>query len=155
MDCLFLVWADAASIDQGTNRLSIFNIVEEVTAASFPAVLANTTLVAMLERSPSEPDHADIAIRFETSGKKVDIPSRVDFRGNKRLRLILTLQNIQILGPQQVRILVLYKGKPIGPHWAADIKAVAQPQIVPPAKTQSTTSVSTSGTNTKPKRKKR
>ena len=45
MECLFFLCAEFAPVDSATNRLSIFNVIEEISAAGFPAILPNLTMV--------------------------------------------------------------------------------------------------------------
>jgi hypothetical protein len=142
MECLFLLCAESASVDTGTNRLSIFNVIEEISAAGFPAIVQNLTTVAMFSKKKSESGKVTVTVRIETDkSQQANLPIELDFQGKDRIRLIAGLQNVQISGKQAVRVSIIHK-KTLLAFWPIAVNVVGHPQLAPqPAPVKSETSV--------------
>jgi len=96
-------------VDQSTNVLSVFEIVEEVhlqpvvgTVQAVPdgALLDHDlTLIALLARSADVPEQGDVILRLVTpKGEHVMGTMAVDLRNHKRFRLIARMNGIPFFG---------------------------------------------------------
>ena len=70
MKVLFMTCAKSAIIDGATDRLSLFNIAEEVGVASVPVVVPSLAVVLMVTRRKNEPENDEIVIEADANGKK-------------------------------------------------------------------------------------
>ena len=146
--------ADAAAVDKGTNKLSLFNIFEEMTAVVFPAILPTLTLVAVFTKTPSEPGATDIEVRIAHGSQNAALPTPIDFLGNNRMRLILTIQAIQVLEAKPLHFSIWHKNKQLGAEWTVEVHSVG-PQVLPSVPVAAANTVTSSSQGAAPKAPKR
>jgi hypothetical protein len=115
----FLV-AEDVSIDQTTNRISVFNIFEEFQTGGFPLLVSKCVAVALWEKESS-----DEGRDFQTS-LRVTAPNdqhyRVDtnFRlVNERHRIVNRIRGIPISAVGEVRFELLLNGEHKASHTIA------------------------------------
>ncbi|MGE0651925.1 MAG: hypothetical protein AB7P12_09265 [Alphaproteobacteria bacterium] len=155
MDVLFLACADSASIDQRTNRLSLFNIIEELSAAGFPANVPSLALVMLLKRSRKESEEVELGITGRLNGKDLFSGAfRISFQGKLRTRAIANMQNVILTAPGKLNVEVRHKKKVIG-SWPVDVNNIAPPIAPPPTQVQSSTTSGQPKKSKNPKHKKR
>lgn len=128
--CAFFVVSESASLDVATNRLSIFHILEQISAPSFPAVHPISTMVAMVERTLDEPDEISVHARVAVNGNPLgpDVPITLAFQGHLRLRFIGNLQGIVVPEHGVLEIDLRYDDNVIG-SWKVQVDLVAQPAL--------------------------
>jgi hypothetical protein len=132
MELLFLTCAESASIDQTTNRLSLFNIVEEISAAAFPGMVPSAALVMIAERESHEPDQATLQLSLLLNGQQLYSASLVvHFQQQMRCRVVANMNGIPLNGPGRLEFNVEYSSKSLG-RWPVEIKALPSPVIAPP-----------------------
>jgi hypothetical protein len=132
MDLRLFLCAESVSIDQQGNRLSIFNIADEVSAFGFPAVGNNLAVVALLSRKKSEPNTAQLRIRIELNKKQLtEIPFAVDFQNNYKCRAIANVQGMIIPGLGTLKVSLFLKTRELG-TWEIDVRQVGQAQLMQP-----------------------
>jgi hypothetical protein len=94
---MFFCAADGTSIDRQSNRLSIFNVAEEVSAGGFPALHPQLTMVGLLARAADEPAEIELFIRVKSNTKKLlDVPLSLSFEQAMRTRFVLNLSGFVI-----------------------------------------------------------
>jgi hypothetical protein len=115
----FLV-CESISIDQETNRVSVFNIVEEVApikARPTGPIVPQVVALACWNREPGD-ENKDFqaTLRIHAPEEKAkDFP--VNFKMEKpRYRLSLRLQGVPALKPGQLRFEMLLNGKHAAEH---------------------------------------
>lgn len=157
MDVLFCLCADSATVDRTTNRLSIFNVIEQISGPTFPGFFPSLALVLMVRRKKSEPNSVDLKTVGTQDGKKIfELPFTLSFQTHLQARAVLTLQGIPLHKPGVLKFSVMNKNKEIG-SWPIPLIHAGQTTINLPATTSAGTSTSSAGTtaNPKPKAKKK
>jgi hypothetical protein len=127
MELLFLICAESASIDQGTKRLSLFNIVEEIGALAFPGTVQSAALVMMAERQSHEPDQPTFNLSLLLNAKRLHSTSLVvQFQQQMRCKVIASMNGVPLSGPGRLEIDVEYNGKSLG-RWPIQVMAIPGP----------------------------
>ena len=54
MEIQFVICSQSISIDQATSRLSLFNVLDNLTVPAFPVWIPELTIVASILRSPTD-----------------------------------------------------------------------------------------------------
>lgn len=92
-------------IDGRTNQVSLINILEEISAPSFPATHARLNVLVVLERSLSEPSTVTCPLTIK-NGSQILLNSHLTFQFQQflRTRAIADLQGLPILTPGKLEI---------------------------------------------------
>jgi hypothetical protein len=116
------VCAESVVRDGETNTVSVFNILEEITALSFPAAIPKLSVLFMLERENDDPDRIDCLITFTLGEKEL---GRAEMEGNFedkfRNRLMLVVQGVMLPEPGILSVNLTVDGKPMG-GWQALVR---------------------------------
>jgi hypothetical protein len=99
------------------------------------------TVIALVVKQPSEPEKSTFVVRFEARKRKAEIPMTVDFQGKDKMRLIATVQNVQVFDASPIRISIWHKNKPLQARWPIAVNVIGQPHIAPKSQVKSGTSV--------------
>jgi len=94
--------AESFAVDSRSNRPSLFHVLDEFDASEFPVMLPQLHVVAMLERSPHEPEatNANLSVTFGgDSVPLVDAQFAIAFEGKLRARTFGLLQGLAIPAP--------------------------------------------------------
>jgi hypothetical protein len=95
--------AEGVIRDAETNNVSVYNILESITAQGFPLFLSKLGFLAVWEKETTDPIiyRANFSITLnEQQLYAQDIP--LDFQNNIRLRSIITVQGVVIPQPGQM-----------------------------------------------------
>jgi hypothetical protein len=100
----FLV-AESVSVDQQTNRISFFNVVEQVTVPEFPVTIPQIIAVAAWNAEEGD-DKKDFQATVRITSPSVE-PK--EFHRNfrmpaKRIRVILVFQGIKLAAPGKLLV---------------------------------------------------
>lgn len=132
MRCLLAVCADSAVVDQSNNRLSLFNIIDDLSIQQFPALFTRLTPVFLVEREEGDPELFNAAIVITQGANELGrIPVDANFSGRPRLRLLPQIQGLVVPVPGEIRV-TLRQGEIELGHWAFSITQVlaAEPEVV-------------------------
>jgi hypothetical protein len=154
MEVRFFLCAESAVIDSASNKITILNVIEELSAASFPGVLPLLTIVALFVRKKSEADKPAMKIVGSQNNKELfDIPISPPFQGKLRTRLVIGLQGIVLPGPGNITVSLNHKNKTIA-SWPIDVLDFRSSPMATMAKpiVASTTSAPTSTNATRRRR---
>jgi hypothetical protein len=133
MELVFLACAESASIDQATNKLSLFNVIEEFSGVVFPGMVQTAALVLIFTKEAAEPDQANLEISIVHNGQRLfSAPLVVQFQQLLRSRVIAHMNGLPLNGPGQVSFDVSHNGKSLG-KWSVEVKAIPAPAITIPA----------------------
>jgi hypothetical protein len=105
MTLQFALFAQGVTIDRLTDRLSIFNVYEQITAPRFPVYVPELSLVVLLRREVDEPNAFDTVISIHLGENIIGQANmHVDFQGQLMNRNISTFQGLPILTPGELRV---------------------------------------------------
>ena len=99
--------ADGIAIDQRTNTVSAFSIVEEAHPEGFPAVLPRLHVVTWLEREDEDEPRVQLTLRVGLGDETlVDRPIDIDFQARLKTRSIVVLTGVTVprLGILQISL---------------------------------------------------
>lgn len=104
MKSVFLVAASTAIADSQTNSLSLIEIVEAFEVPQLPILIPRLAVVWLVARNESEPESAECEVQLILGGKTTTFPTKIDFKGQLRHRMVLQLQGLVLSEPGQVEI---------------------------------------------------
>ena len=120
----FLV-ADSVSVDQFTNTVSVFHVIEQIRAPKFPVHIPRFACVSSLniEEEGFGKDY-QLTVNIKNPSGKEGEPNRINFTAEKRRqRFIAHLVNFKIDGPGQLLFELLLNEDRIVSHTIDIIKA--------------------------------
>src|ERR1700733_9821533 len=107
MRVVTFICSESYSLDQASNRLSVFHIMDGINSATFPVLIRGMSLFAVWERDQYDPTtfQYDIKIMLDTQqlGK---LTAQVDFQGHNRARAIGTIQGFRLPAPGRISVLI-------------------------------------------------
>jgi len=114
---LLFLPSESVSIDQQTNRLSVFHVLEQINLPQFPATLRELFIVTLWQRNrneqPTDSFFQTIDLR-DPDGTALSEPRRVQFQlTKKRHRLVSIVNNLQIhrAGQHELRLYAQPQGE--------------------------------------------
>lgn len=117
MEVTLFICANGLSVDQRSNTLSIFNILEEINAPSFPMVVPYMVLVGMLSRGPDEPNTVnDLVLSMDVDGDRFfqGALNAADFQQKLNSRLVIDMQGVVVPKAGMMRVVMSQQEKPLG-----------------------------------------
>jgi hypothetical protein len=127
MQVKFMILANSASIDQTSNQLSIFNVIEQISGLKFPAPSPATTLCMLLARETRDPDTTDFTLEGTISGNSQPLfrgGFTADFKGKKRVRIVAQIPPYLIPAPGTLTFALRRKNREIA-AWSVDVAELA------------------------------
>ncbi len=114
----YFVVAESVSIDQLTNRVSIFNILERIQAPAFPLTFPKLMAVSLWEEDEIDSERQyQVVIRITLGGNELEhIRQNLNFP-RRRLRTIAQIQNLEIPGPGRMEIELKLNDEHIAWHY--------------------------------------
>ena len=95
-----LLCAEGIVIDQRSNNVSAFQILEQLNPPTLPIVHPKMVVLSILERDKGDPDKVPVTIRFTVAGSEVIKETLIhNFQDKKRSRNILTVGGLPIAQP--------------------------------------------------------
>lgn len=92
--------AKGISVDQKTNNVSIYGLLEQIQAKQFPFVYPEYQLLFMLEKKEEESSRLNFFISAKLNGNELfHAESEIDFSGKNKVRIITTIYQIPISEP--------------------------------------------------------
>jgi hypothetical protein len=123
--------AESTSVDIRRNSLSIFHLIEDINAPSFPIIMPRLSVVLFLDRTAEEPN--SVLGRLEIRDEHQLIgggPVMADFLGQLNCRIVLDFQGFVIPSPGRLRAEFLVGDNRIG-EWEMTARIVPQMQATP------------------------
>jgi hypothetical protein len=129
MNVLFLTCAESAVIDQQTNKLSIFGILEEFQGIGFPGIIPSVAIIVVLSRKKSESEAINLAFSIALNGNVLfEGPLKMSFQGALRARAVANIHGVPITSAGTMTFSARDKSKKnklLG-TWSVEVKQVAQ-----------------------------
>ena len=113
----FFVVAEGISVDQATNRISLFNVIEEVYPPSFPASIPTVVAICLWNAEPGDEDQDfQLTLRITPPGQ----PPK-EFHQNFRIpgwrcRTLSFVEGMQVAHPGELRLDADLNGKHQASH---------------------------------------
>ena len=112
----FLV-SDLAAVDKRTNTLSIFNIIGELNAESFPVIVPRLTVVMVFERKENEEEKQGVVLRIKQLGHKLfEAQITLDFQGKLVARSIVEIRALMVERSEPLVFQLLRNGRQIATY---------------------------------------
>ena len=100
MNVLLFSVSEGASIDQETNALSVFNILEEITPVGLPLLIQKIVVVLAVEREENETDEVEGLITIKNNDIEIHtLSANIRFGGKRRARLRVIVNGLPIHAP--------------------------------------------------------
>ena len=125
--------SEGAVVDRATNQVSIFNLLEDGTVASFPVILARICVATSFERDSS--DSADFVLKFRlklNNSELISHPMEVNFSTTTMARVFLNFNGVPLVNPGRLTAEILDQERIIGSYSFLMSAAIPQPTVVPP-----------------------
>jgi hypothetical protein len=101
-----VIAAESFSIDQATNRLSAFNLFDDVNIAAFPMLMPQLAIIALCERDETDPMTQNLELAFALDAQELGVFSiAIDFQGRIRARAVANIQGLVITGPGRLKFM--------------------------------------------------
>jgi hypothetical protein len=108
MNVTLFVVSDGMVVDARSNNVSIFTLLEEITAPAFPILIPRVTITALLQRDANEPD-AVFQLRASMGETTLfETPMGAEFQGRLRTRSILEIGGLAIPGPGPIEFRLIH-----------------------------------------------
>jgi hypothetical protein len=132
MNLLLLTCAETSVLDQATNRVSLFNLLEEVITPTFPIGIYSIAVFTLWEREATEPDtHADLTVRLNER-QLMQAQLGLNFQQATRCRAIITVLGLLLNEPGILVFEITLAGQVVG-SWRVPVSATPQAAEVAPA----------------------
>ena len=131
MELVLIACAESAAIDMSTQRVSLFNLLEEIGAASFPVILPHVSLISIFPRRANESENPSLQLRVTLDGQKqalFEAPLEVQFQGKLRARNLTSLQGMPIPSTGLMKVEIRSKSRVLG-TWNVQVGRIGQQQV--------------------------
>jgi len=118
MKLIFMTCAQSSAVDSQTGRLSLFHMLEQVQATSFPTAMS-FTLIGMFAREAGEADDQSVRLKVDL-GEATIFESAVNFsfRGKPRSRVLMAMNGLAVPSAGTLSFWFLSgEGAPLGAPW--------------------------------------
>ena len=119
----FLV-SRSVSVDQETNQVSIFDVIEEASASKFPSNIPNCVAISLWRKDPREADE-EMQVMLNITlpdGKAHKFPINFQMK-NRRHRIIQRMEGLPIPKEGEIRFEVSLNGEHAATH-IVDVKLI-------------------------------
>jgi hypothetical protein len=133
-----LICSESFSLDQASNRVSIFHIMDGISATVFPVVVRGMSLYVLWEREQHDPATFQYVIKIMLETEQLArLTAQGDFKGHTRARVIGNIQGFRLPGPGRIRVVIEFGGTDLA-QWEIDARSAGSPPAQPPADTATT-----------------
>lgn len=103
--------AEGIVVDRDTNSISVFNILDRITAEGFPVLLQKMALLVIWERSLEDAPQVDGRFSVHLSGRELyQQPVRVEFTTSTRNQFVLRMHGLVIPQPGVLSLRITLEG---------------------------------------------
>ena len=129
MNLSVMTCAQSSAVDSQTGRLSLFHLLEQVQATSFPTAMS-LTLVGMFAREAGEPDDQSVRLKVELGETAIfDSTVNFSFRGKQRSRVLMAMNGLAIPSAGKLSFSFLSgEGAALGAPWEVFVEQAPEPQ---------------------------
>jgi hypothetical protein len=139
VNVLFALCAAGITVDRYSNRLSIFNLIEQIVSPGFPAWLPEVTFLVVLRRENNEAGQFQARAEIRVGDNAIGAPTQVavDFEGGNTARQIMNFQGIPVPAPGELTFRLFLPDNQVATvtipvtRAGANVVAPAQPVVAP------------------------
>ena len=107
--CQYMLCADAIVSDKESNKVSVFNIFDDISAESFPAIHQKLVILCRLDREESDPKKIKVKLNAKLDEKIIiDQEVEIDFLDSLSNNLIITITPLVIEKPGKIKFQIYY-----------------------------------------------
>jgi len=134
MEARLVVCALSVSIDQRSNSLSLFNIIEELNVPAFPFAIPYMALAIMLTKTADEPSEPrNLNLRCQLEGEQLFRGAlAANFQQHLRVRLVVDIQALVVPRPGLLHVSVNEDDRELG-AWEINVNNVGPRAVLNPA----------------------
>lgn len=125
VDLLLFVCARGSSTDRKTNNLSIFSIIEQITADSFPLLVPEIQVICIFGKRDTTETGIEFSIRT-TLDESILHEGQIhsDFGEKNINRTHISMHGVLIPAPGALKVQLIYQGEPLG-EWNITISSTS------------------------------
>ena len=115
----YFMVAESISIDVNTNRVSIFNVIEDVRCTSFPQVIAQIAAIVSWNREDGDEDQdfqAQLNIRGPMGRGPFELLCNFRFERSLRMRNQFVLNGIPLISEGELQVEICLNGQHQASH---------------------------------------
>lgn len=121
---------ESAIIDVASNRLSVLNFAESISAPTFPVSIPSINIVTWLERDADEPKTVEVFVRWLLNKSKLaDLPIKVSFQDKLLTRAVVNVSGLTVENPGVLEAQLRFGRKKLA-TWRIRVQQTAQPRAV-------------------------
>jgi hypothetical protein len=125
----YLICCESSAFDLFSNRVSLFHIIDQVTAPAYPIALTSLAIVFCLERDNGDPDAVNARVSISYGAQELaSYPMAVQFGGNPLARGSGNVQGFFVPGPGRLTVSLNVDEQIIG-TWDIDCSQVGEFQF--------------------------
>ncbi len=129
LGCRLVVCAESVVRDALTDSISVFNILEEINAQTFPLEIPKLSCLFLLTRGSADDRVHEGFIRILDSAIEIiSVPVTIDFDDEYRNRHIVAIGGVRVLRPGELKIELRVLGQAIG-EWTIPVRQVGGTQV--------------------------
>ena len=133
MKFLLMAVSEKSLVDQRSNLLSIINIIEEINAVGFPALVGNCTVTIMVSRTADEPASIPISLTVRIDQDHLaTLPIQLEFQDKTFHRQLVDMQGVVVPHAGVLKFLLTIDNAETA-SWSILIHAVNPPAAIAPA----------------------
>jgi hypothetical protein len=108
----YIACSTSSAVDAKTNRLSLFHVLDEISAPGFPLTLATICVASLFEREVEEDPLQIYNLAFSlNSALLASFPMQVEFHKARRNRAVNTIAGLSIPAPGMVLVSIVQKNR--------------------------------------------
>lgn len=126
------VCSDSASLDMRTNLISIFGVLEQVSAATFPIALPRICIVGVFTREQADPANINLQLQLLLNDDQslYNGPLNINFAHQLTARSIGEMRNLAIPSPGTLIVRIAERERIIS-SWSLNFIQVGMPEMRP------------------------
>jgi hypothetical protein len=131
MRLVLFTCAESAAIDQTTNRLSIFRVMEEIGSPAFPGAWPQMWIIAAGIRDENDPSVYNLTMRITLTGQQQPIvaaPFMIDFQNRSRARALGQIAGLVLPNPGVLRFSLSDGTSELG-FWEVTVTQLGSPSV--------------------------
>ena len=132
MRIILFTCAESAAIDQATNRVSIFHVIEEILSPVLPGAWPQMLVVAVGIREDGEPSVFNMTLRVTLTGREQPLlegPFMIDFQNRPRARALGQIAGLVLPGPGVLRFAIFYGDREMA-AWDINVTQIGAPVVI-------------------------